>query len=56
MEIKTREEAAEYLGVSLATFKKFQKTIPHIRLGRLIKFDIKDLDAYLESKKVVSND
>ena len=56
MELKTREQAAEYLGVSLSTFKKFQNTIPHIQLGRLVKFDVKDLEAYLESKKVVSND
>ena len=56
MELKTREEAAEYIGVSLSTFKKFMKTIKHIRIGRLIKFDVKDLDAYLESKKVVGND
>ena len=52
MELKTREESAEYLGVSLSTFKKFQNTIPHIQLGRLVKFDVKDLDAYLESKKI----
>ena len=56
MELKTREEAAEYLGVSLSTFKKLQKTIKRIQLGRLVKYDIKDLDAYLESRKVVSND
>ena len=56
MELKTREEAAEYLGVSLSTFKKYQKDIKHIQLGHLVKFDVKDLDAYLESKKVVSND
>jgi len=56
MELKTREQAAEYLGVSLSTFKKFQNTIPHIQLGRLVKFDVNDLDAYLESKKVASND
>ena len=52
MELKTREEAAEYLGVSLSTFKKFMRNIPHIQLGRLVKFDVKDLEAYLESKKV----
>lgn len=53
MELKTREESAEYLGVSLSTFKKFQNTIPHIQLGRLVKFDVKDLDAYLEAHKTL---
>ena len=51
MELKTRDEAAAYIGVSLSTFKKLQKDIKFIRLGRLIKFDVKDLDAYLESIK-----
>lgn len=56
MDLKTREEAAKYIGVSLSTFKKLRKEIKHIQLGRLVKYDVKDLDAYLESKKVVSND
>lgn len=45
-------EAAKYLGVSLSTFKnKIQKELPVIKLGRLVFFEEKDLDAYLESKK-----
>ena len=51
MEIKSREEAAKYLGMSLSTFKGIMKEIPKIRLGRLVKFDVKDLDAYLEAHK-----
>lgn len=47
-----KTEAAKYLGVSLSTFKnKIQKELPVIKLGRLVFFEEKDLDAYLESKK-----
>lgn len=52
MDILSREQAAEYLGMSLSSFKKYQKEIPHIQLGRLVKFDVNDLDNYLKSKKV----
>jgi excisionase family DNA binding protein len=48
----TRQEAAKYIGVGISTFKKLQKEIRAIRIGRKVLFDTKDLDAYLESKKV----
>ena len=48
----TRHEAAKYIGVGISTFKKLQKELRTIRIGRRVFFDTKDLDAYLESKKV----
>ena len=52
MELKSRQEAADYIGISLTTFKKqVQKKVPHIRIGRRVCFDVKDLDSYLESLK-----
>lgn len=53
---KTREEAAKYIGVSFSMFKKsVQKELREIRIGRRVLFDVNDLDAYLESKKVGGN-
>lgn len=53
MERKNPVEAAEYLGISLSLFKKtVRKEIPVIKIGRRTQFDVKDLDAYLENKKV----
>ena len=49
------EEAAGYLGLSPRTIyngliKKAKKPFPvrHKKLGKLIKFELKDLDAYLD--------
>ena len=53
METFTRQEAADYLRMSLSKFKKTtQKELPCIQLGRKVLFDKKDLDEYLESKKI----
>lgn len=53
MERLTKVEAAEYLGISLSLFKKIvQKEIPVIKIGRRTQYDKKDLDNYLESRKV----
>jgi len=52
MELKSRQEAADYIGISLTTFKKeVQKHLPCIRIGRRVCFDLKDLNTYLESLK-----
>lgn len=55
MQTLNRYEAAEYIGVGISTFKKLQKELRTIRIGRRVFFDTKDLDAYLESKKVGGN-
>lgn len=52
MEIMTIPEAAKYLGMSVSKFKQISKDIKRIKLGRLVKFDVEDLNDYLRSKKV----
>lgn len=52
----TNEEAADYLGVasnSLAVWRTTKRyTIPYVKVGRLVKYRIVDLDAFLESRTV----
>ncbi|MFC1534145.1 helix-turn-helix transcriptional regulator [Thermodesulfobacteriota bacterium] len=50
------EETAQYLGISDRTIynmigrrKRNKFPIPVKRFGRLVKFDIKDVDAYIDS-------
>ena len=51
-------EVSEYLGLSTNTLYTWisQKKIPYVKMGRLSKFDKKDLDKWIESKKVESKD
>lgn len=44
-------EACEYLGVSRSTLSKSQ--IPFIKLNGVRLYDVRDIDAYLESLKQV---
>ena len=48
-------EAAEYLGVVLRTLYKFldEGAIPAYKLGRVIRLKREDVDAFLESQRVV---
>lgn len=50
-------EAAEYLGCSKNFLDKDRQFgtcgIPFSRLGRCVKYDVRDLDAYLESNKSI---
>ena len=52
----TKEDAAKYLHISRATLGRLMKEIPYIKLagkkGRVL-FKKSDIDAWLESKKVV---
>ena len=52
----TNEEAAEYLGVasnSLAVWRTTKRyAIPYVKVGRLVKYRIADLDAFLASRTV----
>ena len=49
-------EAAEYLGCSVFFLNRNRqlagRAIPFTRLGRCVRYDIHDLDAYLETRKV----
>jgi len=50
----TVKEASEYLGIKVNTLYSWvsQKKIDYIKMGRLIKFDIKVLDKYIENNSV----
>ena len=49
----TLKAAAAYLSCSLWAMREFQwgQTIPHIRIGRRVLFDRRDLDSFVESRK-----
>lgn len=47
-EIMTRQEAAEYLGVSLSHFSTFQNQIKQLRLGANVRFRKIDIDEFVE--------
>ena len=47
-------DAAAYCASSKSTFEKYRLTgvgAPYSKLGRVVVYDIADLDAWLESKK-----
>jgi excisionase family DNA binding protein len=48
-------EAADYLGVVLRTLYKFldEGVIPAYKLGRVIRLKREDIDAFLESQRIV---
>jgi excisionase family DNA binding protein len=48
------QKAADYLGIKVSTLYEWvsQKRIPHFRSGRLLKFDINELDKFIEKTKV----
>ncbi len=47
-------EAAEYMGLSKNTLYTWvcQRRIPFVKCGWLTKFDIRDVDKWIESRKV----
>jgi excisionase family DNA binding protein len=47
-------DAARYLGTTPATLytKVWRREIPFVKLGRSVRFDVKDLDALIERAKV----
>jgi excisionase family DNA binding protein len=47
-------DAARYLGTTPATLytKIWRREIPFVKLGRSVRFDLKDLDALIEGSKV----
>ncbi len=52
------KEAAEYLDISTNTLYTWvsQRRIPHIKVGRLVKFDLNKLDQYIELNTIDEND
>ncbi len=49
------EKASAYLGLSTWTIRRMVWTgvIPHLRCGRRILLDVRDLDAWIEREKVL---
>ncbi len=50
----TVREAAEYLGTTPATLytKVWRREVPFIKLGRSVRFDVRDLDELIEQARV----
>lgn len=50
----TVDEASYYLGLTKTTLYTWtcQKKIPHVKIGRALRFDKAELDAWVESKKI----
>ncbi len=48
------KELAKYVGIEVYTVYDWvhQRKIPHYKVGRLLKFDIAEINSWLESKKV----
>lgn len=49
-----RHEAADYLGVSLRWMKRSidEGRLPRHKMGRLVRFDVRDLDAFIEAGRI----
>jgi len=47
-------EAARFLSMPLSTLEKLtaRKQIPHIKIGRAVRFDVTDLNHWIEAKKI----
>jgi excisionase family DNA binding protein len=50
----TTAEAADYLGVSQRFIRRLvqERRIPFYRLGKLVRFDQRDLDAFLDNGRI----
>ena len=47
-------EASEYLGVTKGTLYVWacHRRVPYVKIGRLTKFDLKDLERWINARKV----
>lgn len=48
------KQAAAYLGRNVAFLRRLvaRREMPHFKVGRALRFDVRDLDAYLASCRV----
>ena len=48
------KELSEYTGISKSTIYEWvnMKKIPYIKIGKLVKFDPKDIDAFIQNHKI----
>jgi excisionase family DNA binding protein len=51
-----KREAAKFLSMPLSTLEKLTAggLIPHIKIGRAVYYDVTELRAWIEAKKVAS--
>jgi len=51
-EVLTTREAAAYLSISLPTLFRLTRAgeLPHLRIGRVLRYRREDLEAFLESR------
>ncbi len=47
-------DLSKHLGVQVSTVYSWvsQKKIPYVKMGRLVKFDAKDIETWVDEKKV----
>jgi len=51
--LKTKREAARYLGVSLGSLERFMRSgLAYIRVGNLVRFRPEDLAGFIERRRV----
>jgi excisionase family DNA binding protein len=51
--LKTKREAARYLGVSLGSLERVRRSgLAYIRVGNLVRFRPEDLADYIEQRRV----
>lgn len=54
----TAREAAEYIGVSYIAFSNWRRQgkylIPYVQFDTITRYDINDLDAFMEGKKTTT--
>jgi len=48
------QELSEYLGVKISTVYSwvFQRKIPHIKMWRLLKFDMHEIEKWIEIRRI----
>ena len=48
------KELSEYLGLPIGTIYSWthQRKIPYIKMGRLVKFDLEEIEIWLKKKQV----
>lgn len=50
--LKTKREAARYLGVSLGSVESLMRRgLPYVRIGNLVRFRPEDLAAFIEQRR-----
>ncbi len=52
----TAPEAAQYLGLAVWTIRQWasQGRIPKVKMGKALRFDVEDLDRYIEGNKIAA--